>query len=88
MQQQKNRAVSRKKEAFGAYYTMSTMRSRWLLIVLGLLILAVAAFIHFRKPHSDNGLLRASGTIEATKVDVSFQIGGRVAEVAAGAWFV
>ena len=62
---------------------MSFMRSRWLLVVLGLLIITVAAIYHFRNQHRDEGILRASGTIEATRVDVSFQIGGRVAEVVA-----
>jgi len=59
------------------------MRSRWLLVVLILLVAAGAAFFHFRNRRADDGILRASGTIEATKVDVSFQIGGRVAEVTA-----
>jgi len=59
------------------------MRSRWLLALVVLLAVAVAAIIHFRNPQSNDGILRASGTIEATKVDVAFQIGGRVAEVTA-----
>jgi len=59
------------------------MRSRWLLILLILLVVGAAAYFQFRNPKSDDGILRASGTIEATKVDVSFQIGGRVAEVMA-----
>jgi HlyD family secretion protein len=57
------------------------MRSRWLLVVLILIVAAGAAYYHFRNSQSNDGILRASGTIEATKVDVSFQIGGRVAEV-------
>jgi HlyD family secretion protein len=59
------------------------MRSRWLLVLLILLIAGAAAYFHFRNPQSNDGILHASGTIEATKVDVSFQIGGRVAEVTA-----
>jgi cytochrome c-type biogenesis protein CcmE len=55
------------------------MRSRWLLVLVILLAAAVAAILHYRNLQSDDGILRASGTIEATKVDVSFQIGGRVA---------
>jgi HlyD family secretion protein len=62
---------------------MSIMRSRWLLVLLILLVAAGAAVIHFRNLQSNDGILLASGTIEATKVDVSFQIGGRVAEVTA-----
>jgi HlyD family secretion protein len=62
---------------------MSIMRSRWLLVLLILVIAGGAAFFHFRKLQPNDGILRASGTIEATKVDVSFQIGGRVAEVTA-----
>jgi HlyD family secretion protein len=59
------------------------MRSRWLLVLLILLVAAVVTIVHYRNLQSDDGILRASGTIEATKVDVSFQIGGRVAEVIA-----
>ncbi len=59
------------------------MRSRWLLALLILLVVAVASVLHFRNLQSNDGILRASGTIEATKVDVSFQIGGRVAQVSA-----
>jgi len=59
------------------------MRSRWLVVLLILIAAGVAAFFHFRNLQSNEGVLRASGTIEATRVDVSFQIGGRVAEVIA-----
>ncbi len=59
------------------------MRSRWLLVVAGLLAVTIFLVIHFSNRKIDSGVLRASGTIEATKVDVSFQIGGRVAEVIA-----
>jgi HlyD family secretion protein len=62
---------------------MSIMRSRWLIVVLIVVVAGVAAFYHFRNPQSNDGILHASGTIEATKVDVSFQISGRVAEVTA-----
>ena len=59
------------------------MRSRTLLAVV--LLLAVASLLIFyllgqRQPEN---VLRASGTIEATDVDVSFQIAGRVTEVLA-----
>jgi len=59
------------------------MRSRWLLVVAGLLAVTIFLVIRFSNRKTDSGTLRASGTIEATKVDVSFQIGGRVAEVIA-----
>jgi len=59
------------------------MRSRWLVVLLILVAAGVAAYFHFRNPNANVGVLRASGTIEATRVDVSFQIGGRVAEVLA-----
>lgn len=62
---------------------MSVMRSLRLLLVLAFLAAATLAIIHFTSRKTDDGILRASGTIEATKVDVSFQIGGRVAEVVA-----
>src|SRR5580765_1570604 len=60
---------------------MSSMRSRWLLVILVLGVAAAAAYYHFRNSQSSDGILHASGTIEATRVDVSFQISGRVAEV-------
>ena len=63
--------------------TILGMRSRWLLVVAGLLAVAVFLYFHYSNRKTDNGILRASGTIEATKVDVSFQIGGRVSEVIA-----
>ena len=59
------------------------MRSRWLIVLLILVVAGGAAYYHFRNSQSSDGILRASGTIEATKVDVSFQISGRVAEVSA-----
>jgi len=59
------------------------MRSRWLLVPVILLVAAAAAYFQFRNSKPSDGVLRASGTIEATKVDVAFQIGGRVAEVTA-----
>jgi len=62
---------------------MAIMRSRWLLVPAILLVAAAAAYFQFRKSKPKEDVLHASGTIEATKVDVSFQIGGRVAEVSA-----
>lgn len=59
------------------------MRALRLVLVLALLALATIAILHFTSHKSDDGILHASGTIEATKVDVSFQIGGRVAKVSA-----
>ena len=59
------------------------MRSRSLLVVIAVLataaILAGYIYTHRKTDHS----IRASGTIEATDVDVSFQIAGRVVEVLA-----
>jgi len=62
---------------------MQIMRLRTLLAVLALLgaIALVSAYFYFH--HEKEKVLRASGTIEATEVDVSFQIGGRVIEVLA-----
>ena len=59
------------------------MRSRWLVVLLILLAAGVGAFVYFRNLQPNDGILHASGTIEATKVDVSFQIGARVAAVTA-----
>ncbi len=62
---------------------MLLMRLRTLLVVLVLLgaIAAVSAYFYLHR--ETENVLRASGTIEATEVDVSFQIGGRVLEVSA-----
>jgi HlyD family secretion protein len=58
------------------------MRLRWLLVALGVLVVALLLGYFLTYRQNDN-LLRASGTIEATEVDVSFQIAGRVTEVLA-----
>jgi HlyD family secretion protein len=59
------------------------MRSRSLLVVIAVLAAAaiLAGYI-FTHRQNDNSI-RGSGTIEATDVDVSFQIAGRVVEVMA-----
>lgn len=58
---------------------MST-RMRLILVVVGVIALLAGAFYFFR-PRSGSNVLRASGTVEATDVDVSFQISGKVQEV-------
>lgn len=59
------------------------MRSRSLLIV-GLIVVAVLLVgYYFIRTQNDDTVLRASGTIEATDIDVAFQIAGRVTEVLA-----
>jgi HlyD family secretion protein len=62
---------------------MQFMRLRTLLVVLALLgaVALVASYFYFQREKEN--VLRASGTIEATDVDVSFQVGGRVIEVSA-----
>jgi HlyD family secretion protein len=62
---------------------MRPMRLRTLLVVLALLGAIALVSAYFFYDQKDENLLRASGTIEATDVDVSFQIGGRVREVSA-----
>jgi HlyD family secretion protein len=59
------------------------MRSRSLLAVGLLVVVALAVAYFFFRKQTDDAVLRASGTIEATDVDVSFQIAGRVTEVLA-----
>ena len=62
---------------------MRLMRLRTLLAVLALLgAVALVSFYFYSRRENEN-VLRASGTIEATDVDISFQIGGRVIEVSA-----
>jgi HlyD family secretion protein len=60
------------------------MRSRSLLAVVVALLVVSSLLVayYFRHQQNDN-VLRASGTIEATDVDVSFQVAGRVTEVLA-----
>jgi HlyD family secretion protein len=57
------------------------MRSRKLAAVVVLLAVAVAATVYFLRQPQDRNTLRVSGTIEATDVEVSFQLPGRVIEV-------
>jgi HlyD family secretion protein len=54
-------------------------------LVASLLVLAVAAIaiVYFATDRESEAVLRASGTIESTNVDVSFEIAGRVTEVMA-----
>ena len=54
-----------------------------LLAVAALLVVAALAVGYFFTHREKENLLRASGTIEATDIDVSFQVAGRVAEVLA-----
>jgi HlyD family secretion protein len=57
------------------------MRLRKLLVGVALLAVAALAATYFLMQPRETGVLRASGTIESTDVDVSFQIPGRVSEV-------
>jgi len=59
------------------------MRSRSLLAVGLLMVAALGLGYYFLRNRTVDSVLRASGTIEATDVDVSFQIAGRVIEVLA-----
>ena len=60
------------------------MRSRSLLaVVVALLVVAVLLVAYYFRHQQNEDVLRASGTIEATDVDVSFQVAGRVTEVLA-----
>ena len=62
---------------------MPFMRLRTLLAVVALLSAVALISAYFYLNRETEKVLRASGTIEATDVDVSFQIGGRVVEVSA-----
>lgn len=57
------------------------MAARIRLLALIAVSLAAGLGYYFLRPEQNDGVLRASGTIEATKVDVSFQISGRVSEL-------
>jgi HlyD family secretion protein len=59
------------------------MRLRTLLAVVALLAVASLLIGYLLTQRQTENILRASGTIEATDVDVSFQIAGRVTEVLA-----
>ncbi len=50
-----------------------------ILIVVGLAAVATSIYLLLTRPPDD--ILKASGTIEATKVDISFQISGKVEEL-------
>jgi HlyD family secretion protein len=57
------------------------MTSRvWFGVLLAIVIIAGVTY-YFLRPREPENVLKASGTIEATKVDVSFQISGRVSEL-------
>jgi HlyD family secretion protein len=62
---------------------MQCMRVRTLLAVVALLSAVAVTSAYFYLNRENEKVLKASGTIEATDVDVSFQIGGRVVEVSA-----
>lgn len=67
-----------------AKMTLIMRRSRLILlavVAIAGLVFTASYLVRSRQP---GDVLRASGTIEATEVDVSFQISGRVAEVLAG----
>lgn len=57
------------------------MSARVWFTILILLIAIAGISYYFLRPHEPEKTLRASGTIEATKVDVSFQISGRISEL-------
>lgn len=56
-------------------------RSRLILLTVAVVLLVVFGASFLLRDRQPSGVLRASGTIEATSVDVSFQISGKVAEV-------
>jgi HlyD family secretion protein len=55
-------------------------RTRWILLAVVALAVLAGTFYFLRSRPPDQ-LLRASGTIEATEVEISFQIPGKVQEV-------
>jgi HlyD family secretion protein len=57
-----------------------TVRARFTAVVAVVVVAGSVAY-YLLRPREPDGELRASGTIEATKVDVGFQISGRVAEL-------
>jgi len=57
------------------------MKTRVRFILLIAIVAIAATAYYFLRPREPEGVLRASGTIEATKVDVSFQISGRISEL-------
>lgn len=59
------------------------MRRHRIAAVVGLLLVAVGAWLLLRPGSADAGSLEASGTVEATEADLGFQAGGRIASVEA-----
>lgn len=57
------------------------LRSRLILLAVMVVAAISATATYFLQSDQPDNALRASGTIEATEVDVSFQIPGKVAQV-------
>ena len=60
------------------------MKKRIILIIFVLLLVGVAVFVYLGQLQVKNAGMYYSGTIEATNSQLSFQVGGRVAQVEAG----
>ncbi len=66
----------------GGYYTMrGPMRLPRLAAPIILLVLVAISIAYFAIDRQPEAIIRASGTVEATDVDVSFEIAGRVTDV-------
>lgn len=59
------------------------MAARLRIVAFLAIVLAASLGYYYFRQRTPDGVLRASGTIEATKVDISFQIPGRVVELLA-----
>jgi HlyD family secretion protein len=57
------------------------MRKRLPLAVAALIAIGALAYWYYLRPQNTSKPIRASGTIEATTVDVSFQVGGHVTAI-------
>ena len=57
------------------------MKDKRLIIIPVLLIAVVVAWLLLRNRNDADGVIEASGTVEATEADLGFQIGGRVAAI-------
>jgi HlyD family secretion protein len=59
------------------------MKDKRLIIIPIFLVVAVVAWLLFRNRGENDGVIEASGTVEATEADLGFQVGGRVEAISA-----
>jgi hypothetical protein len=59
---------------------VAQLKKRWLEVVVLVAILGVGAWF-FLRPHPETGLVKGNGRIEATEIDVSTKIAGKLRDL-------